>query len=378
MKSQKPNTKNEQPPSGANDLADVLESIRSIWSAADKAEPPVRDWVTKKITEGIERLRQQVDGKLRLAAIVVPKQQPIVAPVVAPKQQPIVAPQQQTLFQPASEVEPPRPKREAIKVPAPPPSEDPRFPEPELRVCTKDLATHALQQLPNLLQCHSVDELRNHLIANLRFNSEATRRRSANYLISRFFPSRASFTDLPQFAAATAGTPALGEALFYLTCRAEKVIGMVAEEIVFPSLALRGVARTKIRDFVQLQFPNSKSAAEVGNAVMNTYHAFGIGTATRTRLEVSLREGSLASFAYVLHLEFPEPGMYSFERLFDGPPHKWLLWDQQWMIKQLYRLREAGLLSKVSEIDRMRQFTTKYTLAEAVQPIVALAKESSP
>ena len=46
------------------------------------------------------------------------------------------------------------------------------------------------------------------------------------------------------------------------------------------------------------------------------------------------------------------------------------------MIRQLYRLREAGLLSKVSEIDRMRQFTTKYSLADAVQPIVALAKES--
>ncbi len=68
--------------------------------------------------------------------------------------------------------------------------------------------------------------------------------------------------------------------------------------------------------------------------------------------------------------------MYSFERLFDGPPHKWLLWDQQWMVRQLYRLREAGLLAKVSEIDRMRQFTTKYNLADAVQPIVALAKES--
>ena len=91
---------------------------------------------------------------------------------------------------------------------------------------------------------------------------------------------------------------------------------------------------------------------------------------------MSLREGSLASFAYVLHLEFPEPGMYSFERIFDGPPHKWLLWDRSWMVRQLYHLREAGLLSKISEIDRLRQFTTRYTLADAVQPILALVKES--
>jgi DNA repair protein RadC len=48
------------------------------------------------------------------------------------------------------------------------------------------------------------------------------------------------------------------------------------------------------------------------------------------------------------------------------------------MVRQLYRLREAGLLSKVSEIDRLRQFTTKYTLAEAIGPLVALAEESPP
>jgi DNA repair protein RadC len=109
---------------------------------------------------------------------------------------------------------------------------------------------------------------------------------------------------------------------------------------------------------------------------VRTYQFYGVGTANRNRLNVSLRQGSLSSFAYLLHLEFPEPGMYSFERLFDGPLHRWLLWDQQWMVQQLYRLREAGLLSKVSEIDRVRQFTTKYALADAVRPVVALAKES--
>lgn len=101
------------------------------------------------------------------------------------------------------------------------------------------------------------------------------------------------------------------------------------------------------------------SVEDMGQALVRTYEFYGLGTANRTRLNVSLREGSLASFAYILHLEFPEPGMYCFERLFDGPPHKWLLWDQQRMERQLYRLREAGLLAKVSEIDRLRQLTTE-------------------
>ena len=50
------------------ELAGVLETVRSMWDAAEKAEPPVREWVTKKIIEGIARLKQQTDGKLRLAA----------------------------------------------------------------------------------------------------------------------------------------------------------------------------------------------------------------------------------------------------------------------------------------------------------------------
>ncbi len=114
----------------------------------------------------------------------------------------------------------------------------------------------------------------------------------------------------------------------------------------------------------------------MSQAIIRTYERFGIGAATRTRLNVSLREGSLAAFGYVLHLEFPEPGMYSFERLFNGPTHRWLLWDQQWMVHQLYVLREAGILSKVSEIDRMRQFTTKYTLDDAVRHLVNLTEEA--
>ena len=324
-----------------------------MWTEAQRAEPPVRDWVTKKITEDILRLKQQVQGKIRLATLSLPRQQ--------------------TLFQPKRPEPAAKPQKQ--KMVDPPAEGGPRFPEPVLRVYAKDLATQALQQLPKVAECKSIDELRKHLIDNLRFNSQATRRRNANYLIGRFFPGDVLNTDLPQFAAATSGTPALGEALFYLTCRIEKLVALAAEHLVFPSLAVGGIARNKIRDFIQAQLPSSKSAKQVGIAVVNTYHAFGIGRATRTRLDISLREGSLASFAYVLHMEFPEPGMYSFERMFDGPMHKWLLWDQQWMVRQLYHLREAGILSKVSEIDRLRQFTTKFTLAEAIHLIVALAKE---
>ena len=334
---------------GSPSVESVVATVRTLWTAAEEASEEERTKLKQDIVETVNRLKSRVESRLE-------------KPPAAIAYEPL-------LFDQSDRQE--LPPSTEIAVPS-----LPRFAEPVLRVYAKDFADHALQHLPNAVKYHSVEDFRNYLADNLRFNSQATRRRAANYIISRFFPSGTYNDDLPQFAAATAGKPALGEALFYLTCRAEKIVSLVAEEIIFPSLAQGGVSRSRLREYIQSKLPQSKSADNIGQAVVRSYQFYGLGTANRTHLNVSLREGSLASFAYVLHLEFPEPGMHAFERMFDGPMHRWLLWDQQWMIRQLYRLRETGLLSKISEIDRLRQFTTKYTLADAVQRIVALAQES--
>ncbi|MCO6458545.1 MAG: hypothetical protein J5I93_24835 [Pirellulaceae bacterium] len=325
-----------------------MATVRAVWNAVEEVGAAEQAKLKKDITQTVNRLKSRVEDRLSKS-------------VGPPKELP--------LFD-ARKVESP-PLGDANESPP-----GPRFPEPTLRVYAKDLAEHALRHLPRAAQYRTVDEFRDYLTEKLQFNSLATRRRSANYLVSRFFPGEFYNDDLPPFAAAAAGKPALGEALFYLTCRTEQIVSLVAEEVVFPSLAQGGVSRARLRDYIQARFPDSKSANQVAGSIVRSYQFYGLGTANRTRLHVSLREGSLASFAYVLYLEFPEPGMYAFERMFDGPMHQWMLWDQQWMVRQLYRLREAGLLSKVSEIDRLRQFTTKFTLADAVPRIVTLAKES--
>lgn len=317
-----------------------MATVRTLWTAVDGAVAADRAKLKKDISETVNRLKKRVEGRLNVPTAATAKER--------------------LLFDDEDvQTTPP-------KIMQQPPQ--PRFGEPVLRVYAKDFADHALHHLPQAIKYHSVEEFRNYLADKLRFNSEATRRRTANYIVGRFFPGEVYNDDLPQFAAA-AGKPALGEALFYLTCRVEKIVSMVAEEVVFPSLAEGGVSRNRLREYVQAQFPQSKSADHIGQSIVRSYQFYGIGHPNRTRLNVSLREGSLAAFAYVLHLEFPEPGMYAFERMFDGPMHKWLLWDQQWMIRQLYHLRAVGLLPKVSEIDRMRQFTTRYSLADAVQRI---------
>jgi DNA repair protein RadC len=315
------------PQPASDDVDSVLETVRSLWAATDQADAAVRAWSQKAIIDGIARLHRQVTAKLRLAASMPQVQARLFPEEAKDDESPACPAAPQTTVPVASE------------------TTRPRFPEPTLRVYAKALTDQALQAIPQAADFSDLDAYRKHLTDTLPFNSRETRRRNSNYLVSRYFPGEALNTDLPRFAAATKGTPALAEALFYLTCRTEKIVAQVAEEVVFPSLPQGGVLRSKIRDYIQSQLPKSKSAKQATIACVDTYQTFGIGSATRTRLNVSLREGSLVSFAYVLHLEFSEPGMYAFERMVDGPMHTWLLWDRKWMVQQLYRLREGSKLN---------------------------------
>jgi len=327
----------------------VMDTVRKLWkSIEDNSEEIDRTKLKRDIALTINRLKGRVEKSLKSSKPSV---------------------QERLLFDRTEE------GNGRLTVPVKEHPAKPRFPEAALRIYDKDLADHALSQIPASIKFKTIGDFRDYLTEKLRFNSQATRRRAAGYLIGRYFPGETLHKDLIEFAAKTAGKPALSDALFYLTCRMEPIVASVAEEVVFPSLPQGGVARSRVLEFVQAKFPGSKSVSDMSQAIIRTYERFGIGAATRTRLNVSLREGSLDAFGYVLHLEFPEPGMYSFERLFNGPMHKWLLWDQQWMVHQLYVLREAGILSKVSEIDRMRQFTTKYTLGDAVRHLVNLTEQ---
>ena len=334
---QKPDEKPE-----SHDLKAVLGLVRSIWTAVDGADPRMQAWLRARIVSDLQKLNKQVEGKLKLASLATQKQ---------PR-----------LF----------PDSDTPQKSAQPPNEKPRFPEPCFRLYAKDFSPHALVGLPQASRFHDIESFREHLSKTLRFNSVATRRRAANYLIARFFPGGHLHRDLAEFAAAASGQLALADTAFYLTCRTEKIVAMTAESVVWPSLADGGVPRKRIVEFVSRQFPDSKSARQVATAIMRTYDEFGVGESTRTRLNISQRPGNFASFIYLMHLEYPEPGMYSFDSLLDGPLHKWLLWEKEWMIEQLYACRQEGLLTKISEIDAMRQFTTKYPLAEAVDRLVPL------
>jgi len=197
-----------------------MDTVRKLWkSIEDNSEEIDRTKLKRDIALTINRLKGRVEKSLKSSKPSV---------------------QERLLFDRTEE------GNGRLTVPVKEHPAKPRFPEAALRIYDKDLADHALSQIPASIKFKTIGDFRDYLTEKLRFNSQATRRRAAGYLIGRYFPGDALHKDLIEFAAKTAGKPALSDALFYLTCRMEPIVASVAEEVVFPSLPQGGVVRSRV------------------------------------------------------------------------------------------------------------------------------------
>jgi len=239
----------------------------------------------------------------------------------------------------------------------------------------KAMLREAIQILPNLPDSESLDEIRAFLRAELHFSAEQTRQRNANYITRRMFPKGYADAPLRLFARAFADTQELRDACFYRFLLTEPLEVEIIEDLILPSLGTGRLSREHIRKRLSEKFPESKSIVDCGQAIVDALTAGGIARADRTKISFAYREIPVASFAFVLHSEFPEPGMYDIRKLEVNRMIRAMLWNPERLLHALYELRNQGLISKVSEIDSIRQFTTKYTLAEVVEQIVSGGKE---
>lgn len=239
----------------------------------------------------------------------------------------------------------------------------------EKRVFSDDETQNSIKFLPEALKFSNINEYKTFLQSNLPYNSEETRKRRASYIIHRFFPTNELTGVLNFFLSKSTSPSSLKTVVFYSILNVEPLAQKVAEQLVFSNLPLGFIRRNQLKEFVEKQQPDitPDSINKVLIALSNLYQETDTAKQDGDRLNFSLRKGDLEGFLYVFSSEYPEPGMFSFDQLFNSPVHRWMLWDKEWIRNQLYNLHDLGIVSKISEIDSMNQFTVGMKQSEALQ-----------
>lgn len=240
-----------------------------------------------------------------------------------------------------------------------PAKKKPALKDRRLRVFANDEIANSLTFLPQAGNFQSLDEFKKYLQAKLPYNAAETRQRRANYIVERFYPDNDIDTPLTYFVTHCATNVDLKPAVFYHVLKAEPIATKVADEFIWPALPIGFIEREQLREFVTRYLPDACASSQKNmlRALFYTYDLLGIGSANEATLRFQFHKGTLESFLYILTSDFPQPGMYPFDALYSGPIHRWMLWDREWIRLQLYNLQDFGILTKVSEIDTVRQFT---------------------
>ncbi len=239
----------------------------------------------------------------------------------------------------------------------------------EIRAFVNDEAANALTFLPQAARYATLEDFKAYLGERLPYNSASTRHRRANYILDRFFRGGRLETPLTYFAARCASPEDLKPAIFYHLLAAEPLAARVADDLVWPALPVGRLGREGIREFVLRLLPDLGAASlkKVLHAIFNAYTILGVGAEDRDVLRFQAHAGALEGMLYLLTAEFPAPGIYSFAALEASPLRRWLLWDRDWLRRQLANLADLGIISKVSEIDTVRQFTLPFDQMAALR-----------
>lgn len=240
---------------------------------------------------------------------------------------------------------------------------------------SKAMLGESIKILPGLPDTESLKEIRDFLKSNLAFNSEQTRSRNANYIIRRMFKNGKADRALRIFARYFAGKQEVRDVCYYRFCKVEPLMAKITEDLFVPALISGTLARNIIKDYLHKHYPHAKNINDCVQAIAEALRSGGIAKVTRDTIYVTYRDINIASFAFILHSEFPDPGIYDIKLLERSEVVKLMLWQPEGLLPALFELRNQGILSKVSEIDNVRQFTSHYSLEQLVDHLTAGGKK---
>ncbi|HUS76148.1 MAG TPA: hypothetical protein VMY43_09095 [Methanothrix sp.] len=232
---------------------------------------------------------------------------------------------------------------------------------------TNSVLKEAIEILPRLHDTEDIAIIRAFLKENLPFSSQNTRDRYVPYIVNRLFPDGRADQAMRSFARIYSGHQELRDACFYRFCKAEPLMLSICSDLLVPAIGYGRLDRLKIREYLAGRYPSAKVVNLSAQAIVSSLVAGGLARSDRKRISFGYRDPLTASLAFVIHSEFPQPGMYGISNVEQNQAIKSMLWNPDRLLPGLYEMRNRGILAKVSEIDRFRQFTTKFTLEELVE-----------
>lgn len=232
---------------------------------------------------------------------------------------------------------------------------------------TNSVLKEAIEILPRLPDTEDLGKIRAFLKENLPFSGQNTRDRYVPYIVNRLFPDGKADQALRSFAKIYPGSQELQDVCFYRFCKAEPLMFGISSDLLIPAIGYGRLDRSKIREYLVSRYPSAKVINLSAKAIISTLVASGVARSDRKKIYFAYRDPSMASLAFVIHSEFPQPGMYEISDVENSLAMKAMLWNPDKLLPGIYELRNQGILAKVSEIDRFRQFTTKFTLEELVE-----------
>jgi hypothetical protein len=322
----------------------------------------------------VKGIGEQVATLLRVVAVLLkqeskPEVQPIVVEKPSAAETPVVTEVQESQ-QPAlmPSAEQPVTSAKTVKKFASVKTTKPPKQQTVSRTFTNDLAQAALDYVPMATQFETIESYKAHLLTVLPYNSDSSRKRYASNLINRYFSAGLLKTPMIQLMGYEKDPASRQAILFYETVKVEDTLRAVAEKSIWPALPAGKIAREQLRNFLISMFNDITPATmqRMLYSIFNIYTILNGARADQDTLHFQIRKGTLPAFLYILCAEFPEPGIYTMSALEAGPMRRWLLWDRDWMRRQLYNLQDLGVLAKVSEIDTIRQFTLTYSQVDAL------------
>jgi DNA repair protein RadC len=302
----------------------------------------------------IKGLKENTAALLKLAAHIKKYQ------VVQDPKQPIQETRpdaQQRLYEESQEQMPPQVSGVAEKL---------RTYQKESLFFSKALLKDTIQVLPTLPDFDNLEDLRQYLLDNLKYGSSSRRKRYSLYIIRRMFPDGSIDNSLLEFSRKYPNSQVLNDVAFYRFCKAEPIMIQIISDLLLPMTGAGTLQRIHVTRYLNERYPSIKGIKDWSIAIIEALNGAKIVAADAKKITLTVRQPLIPSFAYILHCEYPKPGVYPIESLEKNPYLKSMFWTEDSLVPSLYELRNMGLITRVSEIDTIRQFTTKYSPSDLV------------